>query len=160
MKKIENKYIYVKKSNIHNKGIFAKNHIPKDKKIIEYIGEKITKKESERRSEIILSKHKKKVTHGAVYIFELNKRHDIDGNVAYNTAKNINHSCNPNCEAINIKGHIWIVSLRNIQKNEEITYNYGYDFGNHEEHICKCMSKNCIGFILADEHWPKLKITV
>jgi hypothetical protein len=152
-----NSYIYVRQSCIHSKGVFAKKDIARDTHIIEYVGEKITKKESERRAEKVITRHKENVEHGAVYIFELNKRYDIDGYVEYNTARFINHSCSPNCESINIRGHIWIVAMRDIQKDEEITYNYGYSLDNYQDHVCRCNSENCVGYILADEFWPEIQ---
>lgn len=157
MKKTDSPYIVVKKSNIHSKGIFAKKDIPAETEIIEYIGERITKKEADVRGEQVLSRSKTDVTRGAVYIFELNKRFDIDGNVPWNTAGIINHSCDPNCEAVNIDGHIWICSKRDIEKGEELTYNYGYGIDNYDEHPCRCGSENCVGYILDEDQWPKLK---
>ncbi len=157
MKKTSSPYIVVKKSSIHSKGVFAKKDIPAETEIIEYVGERITKKEADIRGERVLSRSKTDVTRGAVYIFELNKRFDIDGNVSWNTAGIINHSCDPNCEAVNIDGHIWICSKRDIDKGEELTYNYGYNFDNYEEHPCRCGSDNCVGFILDEEQWPRLK---
>ncbi len=157
MKKITSPYICVKQSSIHSKGIFAKTAISKDTHIIEYVGEKITKRQSEIRAEMVINNHKDNIEQGAVYIFELNSRYDIDGNVPYNTARFINHSCAPNCEAINIRGHIWIVAIRDIEKGEELTYNYGYGWDNYEDHICRCMADNCVGYILANEYWPRLR---
>ncbi|RME55377.1 SET domain-containing protein-lysine N-methyltransferase [Candidatus Woesearchaeota archaeon] len=148
--------IIIKKSSIHNKGVFASRDIAKGTKVIEYVGEKITKKEAEKRALKKLNKHKKNPDQGAVYIFELNSRYDIDGDVPYNDAKYINHSCNPNCETQIINNRIWIVAIKDIKKGEEITYNYGYDLDSYKDHPCKCGSKNCIGYILAEEHWPKL----
>jgi len=156
-KKEKSEYIILKKSQIHHKGVFAAKDIPKGTKVIEYVGEKISKKESDIRAEIALEKAKKNKNKGAVYIFTLNKRYDIDGDVPYNTAKYINHSCDPNCETEIIKGHIWIIAIKNIKKGEEISYDYGYDFENHKEHPCKCGSKNCVGYIVAKEHRKKLK---
>lgn len=157
MKKTTSPYIIVRSSSIHSRGVFARKEISEGTRIIEYVGEKITKAESDRRAETVLHASKNDKTLGAVYIFTLNKRHDIDGNVSWNTARLINHSCAPNCEAQLIRGHIWIVAVRDIPRGEEITYNYGYDFDNHEEHPCRCGSPNCVGYILAEEHWPKLK---
>ncbi|RLE45900.1 SET domain-containing protein, partial [Candidatus Woesearchaeota archaeon] len=125
MKKTTSEYITVKKSGIHNKGVFAKKNIPKGAKIIEYVGEKISKAESDRRADKVFEQHKKKKEkRGSVYIFELNSKFDLDGYPKYNTARWINHSCNPNCETININGHIWIVALRDIRKGEELSYDY------------------------------------
>jgi uncharacterized protein len=153
----KSKFIKVRSSGIHNKGVFAKKDIPKGTKIIEYVGEIITKAESDKRAEKQLNLSKNHTKDGGVYIFELNKKHDIDGKVKWNKAKFINHSCNPNAETDILKGHIWIIAIKDIKKGEEITYNYGYDLENYEEHPCKCNSKNCIGYIVAEEHWPKLK---
>ncbi|MCB9747864.1 MAG: SET domain-containing protein-lysine N-methyltransferase [Candidatus Omnitrophica bacterium] len=156
-KVVTSPWIIVRKSNIHSKGVFARKDIPKGTKVIEYVGERITKAESNRRADIPLQKNKKNPDHGAVYIFQLNKRHDIDGFVPYNTARLINHSCDPNCEADIIRGHIWIIALREIQKGEEITYNYNYDIDDYEDHPCRCQTKRCVGYILAEEFWGKLK---
>lgn len=157
IKRINSPYVVVRGSAIHGRGVFARKYISAGTRIIEYVGEKITKAESERRAEVILNHSKQDRTKGAVYIFTLNKRYDIDGNAAYNTARFINHSCHPNCEAQLIHGHIWIVALRDLNKGEELSYNYGYDMDSYEEHPCRCGSHNCIGYILAEEHWPKLK---
>jgi hypothetical protein len=150
-------YAEIKESKIHNKGVFAKKDIPKRTKIIEYVGEKITKSESQKRAEKQLKKSKNHTVDGGVYIFELNKKYDIDGKVSWNPAQYINHSCSPNCEVEIIKGKIWIISLRKIKKGEEISYNYGYDLDEYKEHPCICGSRNCVGYILAEEHWKKIK---
>jgi len=104
MKSITSPYITVKKSSIHSVGVFSRKNISKGTRIIEYVGDMITKKESDRRADIPLQKNEKDSEHGAVYIFQLNKRYDIDGYVPYNTARLINHSCNPNCETDIIRG--------------------------------------------------------
>jgi SET domain-containing protein len=149
-------YIKLRGSSIHHKGVFASKDIPKGTRIIEYIGEKITKAESEKRADITLVKAEKSKKHGAVYIFELNKRHDIDGNVPNNIAKYINHSCSENCESDIIKGKIWIIASKDIKKGEELTFDYGYDIEDYEDHLCKCGSSDCIGYIIAEEYRPKL----
>jgi SET domain-containing protein len=153
----QNKYILKKKSGVHGWGIFAKTGIPKGTRIVEYVGEKITKVEADRRGPILIEYAKKHKQAGAVYIFVLNKKYDIDGHVEYNIAKFINHSCDPNCEVDIIRGHIWVIALRDIKKNEELFYNYGYDMDTYDEHPCLCRSIVCPGFITAEENWPKLK---
>ncbi len=150
-------FIVVKDSKIHNKGVYAKRDIPRGTKIIEYGGEIISKSESEKRSERQLERNKNNSSDGAVYIFDLNKRYDLDGNMLWNKARLINHSCNPNAKAENDRGHIWIISTKNIKKDEEITYNYGYGFDSYKDHPCRCSSDNCVGYILAKKHWNKLK---
>ena len=149
-------YILKRKSSIHGYGIYARQDIPKGVRVIEYVGERITKAEAERRSDIFLKVAENNAERGAVYIFELNKRYDIDGNVSYNTAKYINHSCHPNCETENIRGKIWTIAFRDIAKGEELTYNYGYDLDSFEDHPCRCRTNRCVGYIAAEEHWPKL----
>ncbi len=150
-------FITVRNSTIHGRGVFAKKDIPKGTRIIEYVGEKITKAQAERRALVPLHRHKEDQTLGAVYLFELNKRYDIDGNVPYNTARHINHSCEPNAETEIIRGKIWTIALRDIKKGEEITYNYSYGYDGYDEHRCYCRASRCVGYILAEEHWPKLK---
>ncbi len=151
------KYIDVRESEIHGTGVFAKTRVPKGKKVIEYIGEKITKKESERRSIALIEKNQGSETDGAVYIFEVNKRHDIDGNIPENTARFINHSCDPNCEPDVIKNRVWLISKRKIKEGEELSYNYGFDLNGYEDHECRCGAKKCVGYITAEDNWPKLK---
>lgn len=157
MKKTTSPYIVVRKSSIHNKGVFAKKNIPKGTKIIEYVGEKITKTESDKRYDETLENHHKNEANGAVYIFELNKRYDIDGNVSWNTARWINHSCDPNAETDIINGHIYIIATRDIKRGEEIVYNYGYNLEDWENHPCCCGTTRCVGYIAEEELWPKLK---
>ena len=148
----------VRKSKVHGRGVFASCQIKKGTKIIEYIGEKITKKERDQRSEERIKKYLKSRKTGSVYIFELNQRYDIDGSPLYNKARYINHSCDPNCEVEITNNEIWISAIKNIKKDTELTYNYGYPFdSDFEEHICKCGTKKCVGYILSDDDWPKLK---
>lgn len=157
MQSTKSLYITVKKSKIHSAGVFAKKNIPKGKRIIEYVGEKLTKAEADRRADIPLKKNKRNKNYGAVYIFILNKRYDIDGNVKHNTARYINHSCDPNCEVDIIRGKILIIALRDIKKGDELTYNYNYEIDDYEDHKCRCGAKRCVGYILDEDHWPKMK---
>tara|TARA_Y100000590_G_C15735399_1_gene1018346 strand:+ start:299 stop:787 length:489 start_codon:yes stop_codon:yes gene_type:complete len=147
----------VKKSKIHGNGVLASKNIKKNQKIIQYIGEKITKSEGDKRSEQRIKKYLNSNRTGSVYIFELNKKYDIDGTPKYNKARYINHSCDPNCEVEIIKNEIWISSIKRINKGEELTYDYGYEFDQDDfrDHVCKCGSDNCIGFIISSDDWPK-----
>ncbi len=152
----QNEIYEIRESSIHNKGAFAKQGIAKGTRVIEYIGDRITKAESARRSIRMIEKAKE-TGHGAVYIFELNKRYDIDGDVSYNTARFVNHSCNPNCETDIIRGRIWIIAIRDIKKNEELSYDYGYDLDDFRDHPCRCGSDKCVGYIVNQEQWGKLR---
>ena len=149
----------VNKSRVHGTGIFATKDIKKDTKIIQYIGEKITKKEGDKRSADRIKKYLNKKNEGSVYVFELNKKYDIDGSPTYNKARYINHSCNPNCEVEIIKNEIWIISIKNIRKGQELNYDYGYPFDvdDFSDHLCKCKSKNCIGYIISQDDWINYK---
>lgn len=149
----------VRKSKIHGSGVFSTVAIPKNTKIIEYVGDKITKKEGDRRSSLRLKKYLHSKTTGSVYIFELNKRFDIDGSPKYNKARYINHSCNPNCEVEIKNGRIWIVSIKKIKKGVELSYDYGYEFDeeDYSDHICKCGSKKCIGYVISSDDWSKFR---
>ena len=149
----------VKKSKVHGSGIFATKSIKKNTKIIQYLGEKISKREGDRRSAKRIKKYLHSKETGSVYIFELNSQYDIDGSFAYNKARYINHSCEPNCEVEIKKGQIWIISIKNIKKNEEFSYDYGYEFDKEDfkDHVCKCGKKRCIGYIISSDDWPKFK---
>ena len=144
-------------SKIHGKGIIATEKIKKGTKIIQYVGEKISKKEGDKRSGDRIEKYLKSNSSGSVYIFELNKNQDIDGNFSFNKARYINHSCNPNCEVDIIKDEIWISSIKNIKKGDELSYDYGYTFDkdDYKDHECKCGSKYCIGYIISSDEWDK-----
>ncbi len=149
----------LKRSKVHGHGIFATMDIQKNKKIIQYIGEKVTKSEGNKRSEKRIKKFLNSKKTGSVYIFELNKKYDIDGSPLYNKARYINHSCQPNCEVDVINGEIWISSIKKIRKGEELSYDYGYSFDkdDYKDHLCKCSSKICIGYIISSDEWIKYK---
>jgi SET domain-containing protein len=159
LKHFFNPYIKVRKSKIHGSGVYAKKNIKKGTKIIDYLGLKITHKESEKLYEEMLAKHKKNPKKNAsVYTFTLDDNFDLNGDVWWNLAKYFNHSCNGNCESCSEEdGTITIYSLTNIKKGEELTYNYGYGVDNYKDHPCKCGSYNCVGYIVSQDEWKKLE---
>ncbi|MGO8931463.1 MAG: SET domain-containing protein [Limisphaerales bacterium] len=136
----ETELVVFKSSPIHGTGGFAKTPISKATRILEYVGERISKGESLRRCEA-----------NNAYIFGLNDEQDLDGNVAWNPARFLNHSCAPNCEAEKDDDRIWIVATRDIQAGEEITFNYGYDLAAYRDYPCRCGSPQCVGYIVAEE---------
>ncbi len=146
----------VRKSGIHGRGVFAKKAIPDQTYIIEYLGEKILHDESNRRGWAQMDRAKE-TGDAAVYIFTLDEKFDIDGNIPENAARLINHSCNPNCESWIDEGKTWISATRDIKKDEELYFNYGFDLESYEEHPCRCGSSNCVGYIAGIEYWPALK---
>ena len=133
----------VRRSKIDNLGLYAAKDIKKGSKVIEYKGKVITRKEAEENPKYDNDK--------AIYLFNLNKRYDLDGDFKFNTARLINHSCNPNCEVAGKGLKLWIFALRDIKKGEELSYDYGFGFDeNYKDYICKCGSKNCCGFIVRE----------
>ena len=146
-----------KKSKIHGTGIIATCDIKKGTKIIQYTGKKISRKEGDRRSAERIEKYLNKKNEGSVYIFELNSKYDVDGSSFNNKARYINHSCYPNCEVDIVDEQIWIFSIKSIKRGEELSYDYGYEFDkdDYKDHICKCGSKNCIGYIISSDDWTK-----
>ena len=133
-----------KKSGINNLGLFAKSDINKGEKVIEYKGRKFTHKQVEENDRFDNSK--------AIYLFTLNERYVLDGDTKINTAKYINHSCDPNCEVDIIKGKIWIIAIKDIKKGDELSYDYGFGYdADFRQFPCKCRSKNCCGYIVRDD---------
>ena len=93
-----------------------------------------------------------------VYVFELNSRYDIDGGVRNNFARFMNHTCDPNCEVEIINNRIWILSIKNIKKEDELSYNYGYSYDtDFKDHPCKCKKSKCVGYILGKDYWRRIK---
>ena len=89
------------------------------------------------------------------YLFNLNKKYDLDGDFKFNTARLINHSCNPNCEVAGTGLKVWVYAIRDIKKGEELTCDYGFGYdSDFKQFPCKCGSKNCCGFIVrAESRW-------
>jgi len=134
-------------SHIDGQGLFAAQDIAKGTRIIAYIGEKISRRESARRLEA-----------GNAYIFHLNYRYALDGETLENTARYINHSCEPNCQVEKTNGILWIVALRDIKEGEELSYNYGYEFKHYQDNPCNCGAKNCCGYILDRQYWELINV--
>jgi len=138
--------VHPKVSPIHGQGLFARFEIPAGQQIIEYLGERISKRQSRERCQI-----------NNDYIFALDEETDLDGNSELNLARLINHSCEPNSEAVFMDGRIWIVATRTIYSGQEITFNYGYDLECYRDHPCRCAAESCVGFIVAEEFFALLR---
>ncbi len=145
-------------SKIHGRGLYARCAIPEGTKVIEYVGEKVTKAEADRRDAARRARQAKG-DDGCVYLFELNSRYDLDGDVTWNTARLANHACEANCEPQNLNGHIWIVATTDIPAGAELLYDYGFDFEGWREHPCRCGAPTCVGFIVKkSQRWRVRKI--
>ena len=141
-----NDSIRIAPSSIHGQGAFANTSLSRSTRVLEYLGEKITKAESARRCE-----------RQNWRIFSLDEEFDLDGDFDWNPARFVNHSCAPNCEAECEGGRIWITTLHDIQSGEEITFNYSYDWEAYHEHPCHCGAAECVGFIVAEEFFEQLR---
>ena len=140
----------IKKSNIDKRGLCAATNIKKGTKIIEYKGKIITRKQSELDPKFDNSK--------AIYLFNLNKKYDLDGDFKFNTARLINHSCNPNCEVTGTGLKVWVHAIKNIKKGEEFSYDYGFSYDDdYKNYPCRCRSKNCCGYIVREGSRWRLK---
>ena len=133
-------------SSIHGSGGFATRTVAEGTRLIEYLGERIDKAESQRRCEA-----------GNPFIFNLDEQTDLDGNVDWNPARWLNHSCEPNCEARSEDGHIWIIAARPIAAGEELTFNYGYDLQDYHDYPCRCQTPRCVGYIVAEEFFALVR---
>ncbi len=134
-------------SGIAGTGLFATADFEPGDHVIEYVGERIGKEESDRRCEA-----------QNPYIFNVDEQWDLDGNIPANPARFINHCCDPNCEAEqDDDGRIHIKARKALRKGEELTFNYGYDLVDWEDHVCECRAANCLGFMVADEHVDTIK---
>ena len=109
-----------RRSVIAGWGVFATQPIPKNTRIIDYAGEKITSRESERRERRYLQR-------GRIWCFKLSERYVRDAAVGGNLARYINHACRPNCYTQIVGDTIWIRAARTIRSGEELTYDYSTD---------------------------------
>lgn len=122
-------------SKIHRWGVYAEENIPANRKVIEYTGERINRMETKRRAGKPLN-----------YLFTVDSYWAKDGAVGGSGAEFINHSCDPNIRSVVMKGHILYMSMRAIQRGEELTVDY--HFGADAEIVrCTCGAAQCRGTI-------------
>ncbi|HZF97793.1 MAG TPA: SET domain-containing protein-lysine N-methyltransferase [Pseudoxanthomonas sp.] len=147
--------IVTRKSAIHGNGMFAVKPLKKGERLIEYKAKLRTHAQVDRDA-----------TGGAdsghTFLFTLNDKYVLDGNYGGNDARWMNHSCDPNCEAVleeyegkdRRKDRIFIEAIRDIEPGEELAYNYGIRL--EERHTprlkkiweCRCGSPRCTGTLL------------
>jgi hypothetical protein len=138
----------IRRSAIQGRGAFATRRIRKGERIIEYTGERISNAEADKRYD------DERMRRHHTYLFTLTQRTVVDGGAGGNESRFINHSCDPNCEAIIEDGRIWIDARRTIQKGEELAYDYKYermgggDDADEEKYPCQCGAVQCRGTIL------------
>jgi SET domain-containing protein len=143
-----NKWLVLKRSRIHGRGVYARVDIPQGTRLIEYTGERISNAEADRRYDDDSMKNHH------TFLFILNSRTCIDAAHGGNISRFINHKCDPNCVAWIEGQHIWIDALRDIREGEELGYDYEYDFlpgytvEDLEFYGCRCGSPKCRGTIV------------
>jgi SET domain-containing protein len=154
MPKASQPYFEIRSSSIQGRGAFATRRIRKGTRLIEYVGERISHAEADRRyDDDTMRRHH-------TFLFTLNNRTVLDAAVNGNEARFINHSCEPNCEAVIDGSHIYIESIKTIQPGAELVYDYQYerapdaDESDEARYPCRCGSPKCRGTILAP---PKRK---
>jgi SET domain-containing protein len=125
----------IRESKIHRRGVYALERIPARRKVIEYTGERISRRETKRRGDGNIT-----------YLFTLDNYWTIDGAVGGSGAEIINHSCDPNLFASIQRGHILYLSRRVIKPGEELTIDYRFakDVGRVP---CRCGAQSCRGTI-------------
>ena len=143
---VETDSLLFRTSSIHGTGGFAKARIARGARLIEYVGAVIDKAESLRRCMA-----------NNPYIFTLDDQHDLDGDVTWNPARFINHSCSANCDAELDGGRIWFSANRDIEPGEEVTINYGYDLAEYKDYPCQCGARNCVGYMVAETFFEHVR---
>lgn len=122
-------------SAIHRWGVYAEERIPPNRKVIEYTGERVSRREAKRRSERQLH-----------YLFTIDSYWSVDGAVGGSGAEYINHSCAPNVRSRIVRGHILYISTEWIEAGDELTVDY--HFPKDVEIVpCACGAKSCRGTI-------------
>ncbi len=125
----------IRRSKIHRYGVYAQEHIPANRKVIEYTGERLNRRDAKHRDR------------GAyTYLFAVDAYWTLDGAVGGSGAEIINHSCEPNLTSRVVKGHILYLSLRDIKKGEELTIDYNFSKTTPRT-PCSCGTKTCRGTI-------------
>ncbi len=149
----------VRDSAIQGKGVFALRAIPEGTRIVEYVGEHISDEEAdERYDDESMGRHH-------TFLFALDDGTCIDAARKGNDARFINHSCAPNCEAINEEGRIFVEAIADIAPGEELVYDYQYVIGEGvrrtkkllARYECRCGAASCRGSILAPAAKPATK---
>lgn len=141
--------IQTRRSGVHGKGVFALVDIAPGETLIEYTGEVITWTEA-------LDRHPHDPSDpNHTFYFHIDEEHVIDAKYGGNSARWINHSCKPNCEADIEDGRVFIRSLRAIEAGEELFYDYGLVIDEpltpklKAQYPCWCGAKKCRGTLLA-----------
>ena len=141
--------LQTRRSGVHGKGVFALCDLAEGETLIEYVGEIISWPEAQQRHP-----HDPANPNHTFY-FHIDEHRVIDALFGGNSSRWINHACEPNCEAEEQGGRIFIKALRNIAAGEELNYDYGliiderYTAKLKADYPCWCGTPNCRGTLLA-----------
>jgi SET domain-containing protein len=138
----------VRRSAVHGLGVFAARRIRKGTRIVEYLGERISHREADRRYE------RKSRRDSHTFLFVVDRSVVIDAGANGNDARFINHGCNPNCESVTDERRVFVEAIRTIQPGEELCYDYaiGRDKDDPPDidavFACRCSAESCRGTML------------
>jgi len=141
--------IEVHESPLHGLGGFALRPIRKGTRIVEYLGERISHAEADRRYE------GKDANDAHTFLFIVDSRTVIDAGVGGNEARFLNHSCDPNCESVIEGRRVFIEAIRAVAAGEELTYDYQIKREPDDPpdidavFACRCGGAHCRGSMLA-----------
>jgi SET domain-containing protein len=138
--------LVIRRSSIHGDGVYTTVPIAKRKLIVEYTGPRL----SNEAADAIYDQSPR------TYLFGLlDGEHVIDGD---GIAAFINHSCDPNCEADEIKGRVIIRAIRHIKAGDELAYDYNlYDGDLDDAAACHCKTRRCRGSMYSEKELGKRK---
>jgi uncharacterized protein len=136
--------LVVRPSPIHSAGVFTTARIRKGMRVVEYNGPRITPEEADRLYD------------GAprTYLYGLEDGKSVidgEGLGAY-----LNHSCDPNCEIDEVKGHVWLFALRDIDAGEELVWDYNL-YDDDDPAPCHCGSPKCRGTMYSRDWMAKMR---
>jgi SET domain-containing protein len=139
--------IAARRSGIHGRGVFAVSPIAAGSRLIEYKGVRMSEAESDAMGT--------DSTH--TFLFMMDNNEVIDGGRNGNTSRWINHSCMPNCEAVEENGRVFMDAVRPIEPGDEVTIDYSlylearYTAALKREYACACGARQCRGTMLASK---------
>jgi hypothetical protein len=143
--------IAMRQSKIHGRGVFAARWIGAGERIVEYKGRRITWDEADS----LYPDEPEEPAH--TFLFAVDEDIVIDANQDGNVARWINHSCDPNCEAVTEDDRVFIDAIRDIAPGEELLYEYNITFEERhtkalkQRYRCICGAEACKGTLLGDK---------
>jgi histone-lysine N-methyltransferase SETD1 len=143
--------VTVRGSGIQGWGLFADHPFKKGELVAEYVGEYVVNPMADKREKFYEERRIQD------YQFRVSSDFVIDATKLGGHARYINHSCDPSCVAKIIDGdppfkhlkRVVVISQRDIQAGEEITYDYQFplELDLDARIPCNCGCKNCRGFM-------------